>query len=260
LVSRINRFVAQVMLPKKGLVYAHCPNSGSMLSCCEPGRRVFLKNNGSLVRKYPFTWELIDMGSSLVGIDTNIPNRLVSEAFRLGVFPGYEDFRIVRREVKTGDSRLDMCVLREDGKGGRLWVEVKNCTLLLGKTAFFPDAKTLRGQRHLRELMRLKKNDESMLVFVIQRQEPEAFSPADFIDPDYGKLLRDAIKEGVKVVAFKCKVKKLCVYITWFPYVYNLIPQFMYVVGSGMFASINPFFLIIQLSQRPQALPSGDGS
>lgn len=208
LVRRLNRFVAEVILPERGLVYAHCPNSGSMLTCSEPGRRVFLKNSGSVRRRYQFTWELIDMGSSLVGIDTNIPNILVSKAFKLGVFPGYQDYNIVRREVNIGDSRLDMCVESADGKGPKLWVEVKNCTLLKGNTAYFPDAKTIRGQKHLRQLINLNRADISILVFVIQREEPEDFSPADFIDPEYGKLLREAIECGVKVVAFKCKVTK----------------------------------------------------
>jgi sugar fermentation stimulation protein A len=95
------------------------------------------------------------------------------------------------------------------------YIEVKNVTLGRNGEAQFPDAVTERGQKHLKELMSLmKKGHSAELVFVIQREDCKAFSPADDIDPEYGKLLRQAIKQGVRVTALTTKLSPLGIRLT----------------------------------------------
>lgn len=206
LIRRYNRFLADVKLRNHRNVTAHCPNSGSMKGCSEPGRTVYLSRHNSPKRKLKYTWELIEMPTSLVGVNTMVPNRLVHDSIRsssVTALTGYED---VTREVTTGKgSRLD---LRLDGPGRKpCYVEVKNCTLVENGVAYFPDAVTSRGLKHLRELKKLHRQGcRCVMFFLIQRMDANRFKPADHIDPDYGKGLRRAAKDGVEIIIYDTKI------------------------------------------------------
>ena len=107
---------------------------------------------------------------------------------------GYENFR---KEAKVGQSRLDAYLA---GGKGELWVECKNVTLVEEQVACFLDAVTERGQKHLRELMKLAKTGARVaLFFLIQRPDGHCFGPADFIDPVYAELFHEALGKGVEV-------------------------------------------------------------
>ena len=206
LIKRYNRFLADVKLRNHRIVTAHCPNSGSMKACSEPGRTVYLSRHNNPKRKLKYTWELIEMPTSLVGVNTMVPNRLVYNSIRsssVTELTGYED---VTREVTTGKgSRID---LRLDGKGKEpCYVEVKNCTLVENGVASFPDAVTSRGLKHLRELQKLHgQGCRCAMFFLIQRMDVKRFKPADHIDPDYGKGLRKAAKNGVEIIVYDTKI------------------------------------------------------
>lgn len=202
LVKRYKRFLADVELEDGRTVTAHCPNTGSMQSCSEPGRRVYLSVHDNPKRKYPYTWELIMMPDSLVGINTLVPNRLVKHTVSQEGIPelaGYDD---VRSEVRVGaNSRVDLML---SGPGqARCYVEIKNCTLVKDKIARFPDAVTARGLKHLQELSRqIDARTRSVIFLFVQRMDAEVFQPADAIDPAYGRGLRQAVAEGVELLAY----------------------------------------------------------
>lgn len=207
LIRRINRFVAEIELYDGSLIKAHCPNSGSMLTCSEPGRLVFVSEKEEFRGKLRYTWELIDMGTSLVGINTLVPNRLIFVAVSRGLIPDFQGYNDVKREVRFNHHRIDIMATNPQRPLKRLWVEVKNCTLVMDGTSYFPDAVTTRGQRHVKALMALRQEGhEAAMVFVVQRQDAHCFKPADFIDPVYALLLREASEKGVKVMAFGCEV------------------------------------------------------
>ena len=89
------------------------------------------------------------------------------------------------------------------------FVEVKNVSLVEDGMAIFPDSVTTRGQKHLRELMQLIDWGHTCeLLFTIQRMDGSAFAPADKIDPEYGKLLRQASEHGVLISPYLCKLSK----------------------------------------------------
>lgn len=203
LIKRYNRFLADVELSNKAVVTAHCPNSGSMAACCEPGRPVYLSMHDNPKRKLKYTWELIEMPGSLVGVNTGIPNRLVKLSIENGYIKPLFGYDNVRSEVKTSDhTRLDL-VLEKQDKAAACYVEVKNCTLVDDQTAFFPDAVTTRGRKHLLELQRLVgEGHRAAMVYLIQRTDARRFSPADHIDADYGEALRAAMQSGVEVYAY----------------------------------------------------------
>ena len=206
LVKRYKRFMADVKLTGGELVTAHCPNSGSMKECCEPGRPVYLSFHDNPKRKLKYTWELIEMPASMVGINTLIPNRLVAESIEADQVSDLKGYDNLAREVKTADNtRLDILLSRKDGN--RCYIEIKNCTLVKEGVAYFPDAVTSRGLKHLVELSSLvSKGFRCVIFYVIQRMDAKIFQPADHIDPEYGRTLRQALKNGVEILVFDTRI------------------------------------------------------
>jgi sugar fermentation stimulation protein A len=210
LLKRYKRFLADVRLDTGGTVTAHCANSGRMTSCCEAGRPVYLSTHDNPRRKLKYTWELIEMATSLVGVNTGMPNRLVAAALREQAIPELAAYTQVATEVATqkggnGGSRLD---IRLDGEGlPPCFVEVKNCTLVTQGLAQFPDAVTARGHKHLVELQRLVADGARGLMFYfVQRMDAERFEPARDIDPAYAAELARAVQNGVEVLAYDAQI------------------------------------------------------
>jgi sugar fermentation stimulation protein A len=202
LVKRYQRFMVDVRLQNGRIVTAHCANTGSMRACCEPGRTVFISRHNSPARRLAYTFELIAMPASLVGVNTGVPNRLVRDAVIAGKIKSLAGYASVRQEVPYGTgSRIDL--LLEDRQGGRCFIEIKNCTLVEDGIARFPDAVTARGLKHLRELQQQVRNGNRCVIFyLIQRMDANLFRPADAIDPTYGAALRDAVRTGVEIMVY----------------------------------------------------------
>jgi sugar fermentation stimulation protein A len=211
--KRYKRFLADVKLADGSVVTAHCPNSGSMKACCEPGRPVYVSMSDNPKRKLKYTWELIRMPKSLVGVNTLVPNRLVHHEIRTGRIHQLSGYDAIRREVKVGNkSRIDLMLKNKDGK--RCFVEIKNCTLVEENAAAFPDAVTERGLKHLLELRtRVRKGDRCVMFYLIQRMDAASFTPADHIDPAYGKTLRRVVEDGVEILAYDVKIDLKCIRI-----------------------------------------------
>lgn len=201
LLKRYKRFLADVELEDGEVVTAHCANSGAMSRCSQPGRPVFLSYHDHPRRKLKYTWEMIAMPDSLVGVNTMVPNRLVEASIRAGRIPELRGYEQVRREVRVGQSRLDLLLTGPDGDN--CYVEVKNCTLVENRQAFFPDAVTTRGRKHLQELQALaREGSRCVMFFLVQRMDATTFRPADHIDPEYGKELRIARSRQVELLAY----------------------------------------------------------
>lgn len=205
LVRRYKRFLADVDLDDGARVTAHCTNTGSMLGCNVPGSRVYLSEQRGKGRKLPFTWELIRVGRTLVGINTLAANRLAREGIETGAVRELQGYEQLRPEVRTAPgSRLDFLL---ENPGERCYVEVKNVTLAVDRAALFPDAVSERGTKHLKELMRLRRQGHrAALLFVVQRRDCGRFGPADHIDPEYGRWLRRAVEAGVEVCPYRARV------------------------------------------------------
>ena len=202
LLKRYQRFLADVALDSGKTVTAHCPNTGSMSGCCEPGRPVYLSRHDSPRRKLKYTWELIEMPTSLVGINTLVPNRLVALTTAAGQIRELRHYDTLTREVHIGNhSRIDL-MLNADNRRP-CYVEIKNCTLVEDETAAFPDAVTARGRKHLEELLKLKRaGSRCVIFFLVQRMDAKRFRPADHVDSEYGRVLRQVMAEGVEAIAY----------------------------------------------------------
>jgi sugar fermentation stimulation protein A len=206
LIKRYKRFMVDVNLQNGHVVTAHCPNTGSMRACCEPGRPAYLSRHNNPSRRLQYAFELIEMPASLVGVNTAVPNRLVREAIHEGTIRSLSGYDSVRAEVRYGtNSRIDL--LLESQKRGRCFVEIKNCTLVEQGIAYFPDAVTVRGLKHLQELQhQVQEGHRCVIFYLIQRTDAHLFKPADFIDPAYGRALRVAVQQGVEIMAWDVKI------------------------------------------------------
>ena len=202
LIKRYKRFLTDVKLDDGKIVTAHCANTGSMKACCESGRPVYLSFHDNPKRKLKYTWELIEMPTSLVGVNTLVPNRLVFESVKAGVVPELSGYETVKPEVKISvRSRIDLVLTAVDRK--RCYVEIKNCTLVDNRVALFPDAVTTRGLKHITELQAMVDSGcRCVMFYFIQRMDATLFKPADHIDPEYGKGLRRAVKRGLEILVY----------------------------------------------------------
>jgi len=208
LIRRYQRFLADVEWPDGRIETVHCPNTGAMLGCQEPGSRVWLSRATNLRRKYPLTWELVEIGSgTLVGINTQRTNKLVQEALEAGLIEPLASFGEVQSEVRlaTGRTRVDFVLRDADGE---YFLEVKNVTAAVSDgRALFPDAVSERATRHARELESLcRSGHRAGMLFMVQRDDVTQVRPADDIDPLYGKALRSAAAAGVDVLAYRARV------------------------------------------------------
>lgn len=211
LLQRYKRFLADVRLDTGETVTATCPNTGSMLGLTSPGSPVWLSVSGSLTRKYPHTWEMIETdlgrGPALVGINTSHPNRLAAEAIEAGIVPELSGFATLRREVKYGkSSRIDL--LLETPGSASCYVEIKNVHLSRsGGLAEFPDCVTERGTKHLAELASMvKAGHRAAMVYLVQRSDCESLAIARDMDPDYAVAFDLARKKGVEMLCLACRV------------------------------------------------------
>ena len=204
LLRRYQRFFADVELLDGRTVTAHTPNTGSMRQCAVPGHHVLLSTSANPARKLPYTWELVEVNGHWVDVNTQRANRVVEEALRSGAIAAFAG-GAVRAEFPWGTSRFDFLVERG---AERILLEVKNVTLCCApEVACFPDAVTERGQKHLRGLLQAKREGwRAAVLFLVQRGEAQSFTPADAIDPEYGRLLREAVAGGVEALALQTLV------------------------------------------------------
>lgn len=207
LTRRYKRFLADVILPDGGALTAHCPNTGSMLGCADPGIGVRLSRSDNPGRKYPHTLEQVEVDGVRIGVHTGRPNALVAEAIGSGVIEPLAGYDSLRPEVTIeSGSRMDF-VLEHPGRR-RCVVEVKNVSAAVENgIAFFPDSVSERARKHLDVLARqIAAGHRAVLVYCVQRDDVTSVRPADHIDPAYGATLRNVLDQGVEVYAYAARL------------------------------------------------------
>ena len=206
LIKRYKRFFLDVKLEDEEIGTAHCANTGSMKGLLEEGFDTYIFEHGDPKKKLKYSLEMIDTGTSLVGVNTSLPNKIVAEAIEENIIPELSGYSTLKREVKygrEGKSRIDI-FLQNDGKED-VYVEVKNTTLREGDAALFPDAVTTRGTKHLEELIDVvEQGKRAVMFYLVQRMDCKHFEVAENIDPVYAETLKKAINSGVEVLAYQC--------------------------------------------------------
>ncbi|MEN8177027.1 MAG: DNA/RNA nuclease SfsA [Pseudomonadota bacterium] len=208
ILKRYKRFLADVELEDGQRVTAHCPNTGSMRGCWQPGAPVQISHSDNPKRKLAWTLERVDMGQGWIGVHTGRTNSVIGEALREGRIHGLTGYQNIRSEVVFDPPGFDRCRFDfqlSQGLEPDAWVEVKNVTLWEGDRLLFPDAVTQRGRKHLELLAEAcRTGHRGIMIYALNRPEGGTFSPADEVDPDYGATLRRVVRQGgVEVMALR---------------------------------------------------------
>jgi sugar fermentation stimulation protein A len=215
LIKRYKRFLADVQLADGSIVIAHCPNTGAMTGCAEPGWQVWLSPSTNPKRKLAFTWEVVKtFDDHWIGINTHRANSLVKEAILNDKIVELIGYKNLQAEVKFGEEKSRVDFLLTDPQKVDCYVEVKSVTLLQDQKGYFPDAKTLRGQKHLRELSLVaKQGKRAVLLYCVQHTGIKSVQVAEHIDHDYAATLKLALHSGVQVLSYACHIGSEKIYI-----------------------------------------------
>ncbi len=204
-VKRLNRFTVRVIIDDKTEI-AHLHDPGRLQELLIQGATLYLRRANGKNRKTNWDVILVKKGRQLVAIYSTLANRLLAHLLRERQLPGLKEWRFARSEPRFGRGRFDFELAR--GKR-RKFVEVKSVSLVENGIAKFPDAPTERGRRHLRELAdAVKMGYKAIILFVVTRHDAESLRPNWQRDPEFAKALDHAIRQGVKAIAFKCKIKR----------------------------------------------------
>lgn len=200
-IERPNRFIAHILIDGI-LEVCHVKNTGRCKELLPKGAKVWVEESSNPNRKTKYDLVVVQKKELLINMDSQAPNGAVGEWLRKGgIFPKPD---VVVAEKKVGDSRLDFYLEQGDRKA---YVEVKGVTLERDGVAFFPDAPTLRGVKHIHHLIQLKEQGyEAYLIFVVQFKPVLEMRPNDETHIEFGEALRLAQKEGVKIIAFDCLI------------------------------------------------------
>ena len=206
--ERPNRFIARCRMFDGSVQESHVPNTGRCQELLVPGCKVFLQFHDNPKRKTRHTLIAVEKNGILINMDSQAPNRVVEEALWNGSLSlTREPPALVRRETVYRDSRFDFYL---EAPGERLYAEVKGVTLEEDGVVRFPDAPTIRGLRHIRELTAAAREGfGAAVIFVVQLEEARHFAPNDATQPEFGRALLEAREAGVKLIARRCEVTPL---------------------------------------------------
>ena len=199
--SRPNRFLAQVRTAG-GEEVCHVKNTGRCRELLIPGTRIWVQRNDNPSRKTALDLIAAEKAGKVVNMDSQIPNKVAEEWIRSGHL--FEEPRLIRPETRYGDSRFDLYL---ENAESRMFLEVKGVTLEEDGVARFPDAPTLRGVKHIQELIRCREEGyRAGILFVIQMKGIRYLEPNDRTHPEFGEALRRADRAGVEILAVDCRV------------------------------------------------------
>jgi len=203
-IKRYKRFFVDIKIGKETVV-AHCPNTGSMLGLLKEGNKVWITKSNNPKRKLKYTLQIIEDRGSKIGINTHLTNKIVLDALEKNHIKVLGKGVDIKPEVKFGENtRFDFLLTKKNYKA---FIEVKNVTLSRRKgIAEFPDSVTLRGAKHINELIKASENGyEIYIAYIIQREDCKKFVIAKDLDPEYSKLLSKAVKKKLKIICYDCK-------------------------------------------------------
>ncbi|SNC58919.1 DNA/RNA nuclease SfsA [Sodalis endosymbiont of Henestaris halophilus] len=210
LIQRYKRFLADVVTPHGTFLTVHCANTGAMTGCATTGDTVWYSTSNNCKRRYPHSWEITETTSGqLIGVNALRANILVKEALRDGTISELRGYTNLRSEVCYGaeNSRIDLLLSAKDRED--CYIEVKSVTLLKHRSGYFPDAVTIRGQKHLRELqMMVKMGCRAILFFTVLNSSIDRVLTARHIDCHYADLVLQAKQIGVEVLCYGCKLSR----------------------------------------------------
>lgn len=210
LLKRYKRFLADVVTPNGEEFTLHCANTGAMTGCATPGDTVWYSTSSNAKRKYPHSWELTQTQTNdWICVNTLRANGIIADAIEAGDIPELSEYEEIKREVKYGNENSRIDILLKSNHKVDCYIEVKSVTLLDNGIGYFPDAKTQRGQKHLRELTAIAKLGlRAVLFYAVPHTGITEVTVAKEIDPDYASLLKEAHDAGVEILCYRINISE----------------------------------------------------
>ncbi|MBB6450765.1 sugar fermentation stimulation protein A [Geomicrobium halophilum] len=206
-IERPNRFIIYAKKEDGEIVTAHLPDPGRLKELLTPERKIWLRYVGHPKRKTKWSAVLCEREDEcgFASLDTTLPNRLIAQALKERRIKSLKESTFVKAEYALGNERWDF--LLEHGNQ-RLLLEVKSVTLASDGVAYFPDAVTVRGKKHVQTLTSLQKERiyDTAVLFVVQRGDVSKVRPAEHIDPAFSSALQEADRHGVRLLAVTTEV------------------------------------------------------
>lgn len=204
--KRPNRFAAIVDIEfpaSEKDVYVHVHDPGRLEELLFQGNRLLLKQAKNKNRKT--LWDVIaaDSPGGWTLMHSGYHRRIAEKILQDARISPFGKAARIKAEVRYHNSRIDFLITGENGN--KTWIETKGCTLSENGVAKFPDAPTIRGTRHVRELTDIVKQgkDAAVMVFLVTQTDAERFEPKADTDPEFAKAYYEALKAGVKAFALK---------------------------------------------------------
>ncbi|WP_193014840.1 DNA/RNA nuclease SfsA [Proteus sp. FME41] len=210
LLKRYKRFLADVVTPSGEEFTLHCANTGAMTGCATPGDTVWYSTSSNAKRKYPHSWELTQTQTDdWICVNTLRANGIIADAIEAGDIPELSEYEEIKREVKYGNENSRIDILLKSNHKVDCYIEVKSVTLLDNGIGYFPDAKTQRGQKHLRELTAIANSGlRAVLFYAVPHTGITEVTVAKEIDPDYASLLKEAHDAGVEILCYRINISE----------------------------------------------------
>ena len=210
LLKRYKRFLADIVTPDGEEFTLHCANTGAMTGCATPGDTVWYSTSSNAKRKYPHSWELTQTQTDdWICVNTLRANGIVADAIEAGDIPELSEYEEIKREIKYGNENSRIDILLKSNHKVDCYIEVKSVTLLDSGMGYFPDAKTQRGQKHLRELTAIAKLGlRAVLFYAVPHTGITEVTVAKEIDPDYASLLKEAHDAGVEILCYRINISE----------------------------------------------------
>lgn len=206
-IERPNRFVAYCDIDGE-IEKIHVKNTGKCKELLVPGYEVYLEESNNPARATKYSLIAVKKGDRLINMDSQVTNKMVYEALedKSLILPGFdEEINLIKPEKTYGNSRFDVYV---EGKTKKAFIEVKGCTQEIDGVVKFPDAKTERGVKHVKELIKAKEEGYlAYIILVIQMEDVLYFTPNVDMHKEFGDVLKEADEKGVKILAYDSKVE-----------------------------------------------------
>ncbi|CAM3899018.1 DNA/RNA nuclease SfsA [Xenorhabdus thuongxuanensis] len=208
LIRRYKRFLADVLTPEGETLTIHCANTGAMTGCATPGDTVWYSTSDNPKRKYPNSWELTQtQDGHWICVNTLRANDLAYQAIEKNTISELSGYEHMSREISYGKEKSRIDLLLQSKQKVNCYIEVKSVTLLQENYGYFPDAVTIRGQKHLRELSLIaQQGQRAVLLFAVLHSGISQVAAAKHIDHDYAFLLEQACQSGVEVICYKASM------------------------------------------------------
>ena len=210
LVKRYKRFLADVIAADGSPLTIHCPNTGAMTGCAEPGMSLYASDSGNPKRKYRYTWELSESADgNLICVNTQRANEVAAEAIQAGLIKALTPLDLsaenFSRERRYGEQNSRIDIFLRDQQNRPSFIEVKSVTLLQDGRGYFPDTVSQRALKHVQELQHVvQQGARGIMLYQVMHSAIDSVTPAAHIDANYAAALQQAHRAGVECYALNC--------------------------------------------------------